>query len=47
MTVRDAPIIEGSEVDGFSSLVTTVADQQIDDLYAQDLTQPSDASLES
>ncbi len=39
VTVRDAPIIEGSEVDDFSNLVTTVSDQQIDDLYAQDLTQ--------
>ena len=39
VTVRDTPIIEGSEVDGFSNLVTTVSDQQIDDLYAQDLTQ--------
>jgi len=38
VTVRDAPIIEQSELDPLSSLVTTVSEQQIDDLYAQDLS---------
>jgi outer membrane cobalamin receptor len=38
ITVEDSPIVEGSKVDPSGSLVTTVAGQQIDDLYAQDLT---------
>ncbi len=38
ITVNDSPIVEGSKTDTFGSLVTTVSDQQIDDLYAQDLT---------
>ena len=38
ITVRDSPIIEASELDPLSSLVTTVSEQQIDDLYAQDLS---------
>jgi iron complex outermembrane receptor protein len=38
ITVRDAPIIEQSELDQLSSLVTTVSEQQIEDLYAQDLS---------
>lgn len=38
ITVEDSPIVEGSKLDAFASLVTTVAEQQIEDLYAQDLT---------
>ena len=38
VTVSDAPIIEGSDLDPLASLVTTVSEQQIDDLYAQDLS---------
>ena len=38
ITVEGSPIVEGSKVDPSGSLVTTVAEQQIDDLYAQDLT---------
>ncbi len=38
ITVEDSPIVAGSEVDGLGSLVATVTEQQIDDLYAQDLT---------
>lgn len=38
ITVNDTPIVEGSKADGFSNLLTTVSDHQIDDLYAQDLT---------
>ncbi len=37
VTVRDTPIIEGSDRPA-GHLVTTVSEQQIDDLYAQDLT---------
>ncbi len=39
VVVRDSPVVQGSDLDGLASLVTTVSDQQIDDLYAQDLTQ--------
>jgi len=38
ITVEDSPIVESSRIDVSGSLVTTVAEQQIDDLYAQDLT---------
>ncbi len=38
ITVEDSPIVEGSTIDASGSLVTTVAEEQIDDLYAQDLT---------
>jgi iron complex outermembrane receptor protein len=38
VTVSDSPIIEGSDLDPLASLVTTVSEQQIDDLYAQDLS---------
>jgi iron complex outermembrane receptor protein len=38
ITVEDSPIVEGSKIDSFGSLVTTVGEQQIEDLYAQDLT---------
>jgi iron complex outermembrane receptor protein len=39
VVVRDSPIVEGSDLDGLASLVTTVSDQQVEDLYARDLTQ--------
>lgn len=38
LTVEDRPIVEGNRLDSFASLVTTVAEQQIDDLHAQDLS---------
>jgi len=38
LTVEDRPIVEDTRLDPFASLVTTVAEQQIDDLHAQDLT---------
>jgi iron complex outermembrane receptor protein len=38
ITVEGSPIVASSEVDVLGSLVTAVTEQQIDDLYAQDLT---------
>jgi iron complex outermembrane receptor protein len=38
ITVSDRPILEGNEADRNGSIVTTVSEQQIDDLYAQDLS---------
>ena len=38
ITIEDSPIVEASTVDVSGSLVTSVSSQQIDDLYAQDLT---------
>ena len=38
ITVEGSPIVASSEVDVLGSLVTSVTEQQIDDLYAQDLT---------
>lgn len=38
ITVESAPIVQGSKLDPLSSLVTTVTEQQIKDLNAQDLT---------
>ena len=38
ITVTDRPVIEGNEVDRYGSIVATVSQQQIDDLYAQDLS---------
>ena len=38
ITVKDSPIVEGSKIDDSGSLVTSVNERQIDDLYAQDLT---------
>ena len=38
ITVEDSPIVEASTVDVSGSLVTSIAELQIDDLYAQDLT---------
>jgi iron complex outermembrane receptor protein len=38
ITVEGSPIVASSEVDALGSLVTAVTEQQIDDLYAQDLT---------
>lgn len=38
ITVSDRPILEGNEVDRYGNIVGTVSDQQIDDLYAQDLS---------
>ncbi len=38
LTVEDSPIVGGSQLDLSGSLVTTVGEQQIEDLYAQDLT---------
>jgi iron complex outermembrane receptor protein len=38
ITVEDSPIVEGSTIDPLGSLVTTVGERQIEDLYAQDLT---------
>jgi outer membrane cobalamin receptor len=38
ITVEDSPIVEESKVDESGSLVTSIAEQQIEDLYAQDLT---------
>ncbi len=38
ITVEDSPIVETSDLDPFGNLVTTVGEQQIADLYAQDLT---------
>jgi iron complex outermembrane receptor protein len=38
ITVEGSPIVEGSEIDPLGSLVTTVGERQIEELYAQDLT---------
>jgi iron complex outermembrane receptor protein len=38
LTVEDRPIVDDTRLDPFASLVTTVAEQQIDDLHAQDLS---------
>jgi outer membrane cobalamin receptor len=38
ITVSDRPIVEGNEVDRYGSIVTAVSEQQINDLYAQDLS---------
>jgi iron complex outermembrane receptor protein len=38
LTVEDRPIVEDTRLDHFASLVTTVAEQQVDDLHAQDLS---------
>ena len=38
ITVSDRPILEGNELDRYGSVVGTVSDRQIDDLYAQDLS---------
>jgi outer membrane cobalamin receptor len=38
ITVEGTPIVAGSDVDALGSLVTAVTEQQIDELYAQDLT---------
>jgi iron complex outermembrane receptor protein len=38
ITVVDSPIVVGSTIGDAASLVTSVAEQQIEDLYAQDLT---------
>ena len=38
ITVEDSPIVEGSKIDVSGSLVTSISEQQIEDMYAQDLT---------
>ncbi len=38
ITVTDRPIMEGSEIDRYGSIIATLSEQQIDDLYAQDLS---------
>jgi iron complex outermembrane receptor protein len=38
ITVTERPIVEGNEVDRYGSIVATVTERQIDDLYAQELS---------
>jgi iron complex outermembrane receptor protein len=38
ITVSDRPIVDGNEVDRYGSIVASVTEQQVEDLYAQDLS---------